>query len=144
MGFFSWMTQDTDRSIPSNYSNRPTFPVDMIDDKGNVWHEPNYDGYGVFGGKDYYELLSEMNGGSSDRGEGITMAFKDSPSGDNPNLKFPNLVETAKGWYYQPLGPESCPDQGFFYNDDDEDSWDEEEDELTGERDGERRMGEDN
>jgi hypothetical protein len=28
----------------------------MIDDKGNIWEEKEYDGYGVFGGKDYYEL----------------------------------------------------------------------------------------
>lgn len=142
MGFFSWKTQDTDKSIANAYSNRPTFPVDMIDDKGNVWHEPNYEGYGEFGGKDYYELLSEMNGGPSSRDEGITMAFKDSPHGDNPDIKFPNLVESASGWTFQPLGPENCPDQGFFYNDE-EDEWDEEEDELTGESDGERRMGED-
>ena len=35
----------------------------MTDDKGNRWEESNYDGYGVFGGKDYYALLDEMNGG---------------------------------------------------------------------------------
>jgi hypothetical protein len=55
MGFFSWMTQDTDKSIANNYSGRDTFPVDMIDDKGNVYHEDSYEGYGVFGGKDYLQ-----------------------------------------------------------------------------------------
>ena len=131
MGFFSWFTQDTDKSIANKFSPRPTFPVDMVDDKGNVWHEPNYEGYGVFGGKDYFELLSEMNGGSSDRSEGITMAFKDSPHGDNPNIKFPNLVEKAEGWTFVKEGPDSCPDQGFFYsdeNDDDDDGFFEDDD----------------
>lgn len=128
MGFFSWMTQDTDKSIANQHSHRPTFPVDMIDDKGNVWHEPNYNGYGEFGGKDYYELLSEMNGGHSDRGEGITMAFKGNPSGDGTNgIKYPNLVESASGWLYDPTGPVTCPDQGFFYGgEDEEDEWEEE------------------
>jgi len=41
MGFFSWRTQDTDRSIANKYSNRETFIVFMIDDKGNYWMEDN-------------------------------------------------------------------------------------------------------
>jgi hypothetical protein len=132
MGFFSWKTQDTDVSIANQYSTRSTFHVDMIDDKGNVWSEDNYDGYGVFGGKDYYELLAEMNGLTGDgtedlRMKGIDLAFKDSPNGDNPEVKFPNLVEMAEGWKYDPIGPESCEFQGFFYDDtddEDEDEWD--------------------
>ena len=85
MGFFSWKTQDTDKSIANEHSNRKTFRVQMIDNKGNVWTESEYDGYGRFGGKDFYELLAEMNGFTSDktgdeytdeaRGEGITLAF---------------------------------------------------------------------
>ena len=117
MGLFSWKTQDTDKSICNSHSHRTPFHVEMVDDKGNVWTEDNYDGYGEFGGKDYYELLSEMNGGLSDRNYGIDLAFKDSPNGDNPKVKFPNLVETAKGWPYDPKGPESCEWQGFFYDD---------------------------
>ena len=136
MGFFSWRTQDTDRSICNNYSIRTPFTVVMLDDKGNKWYEQNYDGYGVFGGKDYYELLAEMNGFVSVetgdnytedmRMKGIDLAFKDSPNGDNPEVKFPNLVEMAEGWQYDPKGPESCNDQGFFYSDDEdeEDEWD--------------------
>lgn len=41
MGFFSWKTQDTDRSIANNYSKQPTFPVYMTDNKGNRWEEVN-------------------------------------------------------------------------------------------------------
>ena len=125
MGFFSWRTQDTDKSICNVHSHRTPFHVEMVDDKGNVWAEDNYDGYGEFGGKDYYELLSEMNGGPSDRNYGIDLAFKDHPNGDNLEVKFPNLVETAKGWQYGPIGPESCADQGFFYDDSENESdWD--------------------
>ncbi len=127
MGFFSWKTQDTDVSIANHYSTRDTFRVQMLDDKGNVWTEDHYDGYGEFGGKDYYELLAEMNGGPSDRMWGIDLAFKDSPNGDNPRVKFPNLVELADGWQYDPNGPENCEFQGFFYDDtetDEVDEWD--------------------
>jgi len=134
MGFFSWKTQDTDVSIANQYSTHSTFRVQMLDDKGNVWTEDDYEGYGVFMGKDYYELLAEMNGYASDisyethgeqytdqaREYGINLAFKDSPNGDNTEVKFPNLVEMAEGWQYDPKGPENCEFQGFFYDDDTE------------------------
>ena len=84
MGFFSWRTQDTDKSIANHYSVRSTFRVQMMDNKGNVWTENNYDGYGVFGGKDYYELLAEMNGITDKdtdrlRSAGISLAFQADP-----------------------------------------------------------------
>ena len=61
MGFFSWITQDTNESILNCYCGGEQFPVFMLDDKGNVWEETSYGGYGIFGGKDYYELVAEMN-----------------------------------------------------------------------------------
>lgn len=121
MGFFSWMTMDTNRSIPSTYSSRKPFTVCMTDDKGNRWIEEEYEGYGDFGGKDYYELLSEMNGGPSDRSEGIRMAFADEHGeGNNPNVKHPNLSENVN-WEWRNEIPEHCPDQGYFYDDGDDD-----------------------
>jgi len=107
MGFFSWMTQDTNQSIPSSYSSRNTFPVMMTDDKGNKWIEDDYKGYGEFGGKDYYELLAEMNGKKT-REQGIDIAFSGLPH------KSPNLTESMS-WEWQNEAPESCPDQGYFY-----------------------------
>jgi len=126
MGFFSWKTQDTDRSIANTYSNTKTFRVQMIDNKGNVWTETQYDGYGVFGGKDYYELLAEMNGFTSDstgdvytdeaRGFAINIAFKDNGSGvGTEGVYYPNLIELADGWVYEMAGPDSCEYQGYFY-----------------------------
>jgi len=130
MGFFSWKTQDTDRSIANTYSNNKTFRVQMIDNKGNIWTETQYDGYGVFGGKDYYELLAEMNGFVSDktgeaytdeaRGFGITIAFKDNGSGvGTDGVYYPNLIEMADGWVYEMAGPDSCDYQGYFYDETD-------------------------
>jgi hypothetical protein len=111
MGFFSWKTMDTNKSIANDYSNRPTFPVYMHDDKGNVWHEPCYQGYGDFGGKDYYDLVAEMNGYEG-RDKGIDLEFKT----DKAGIKFPNIVE-AKDWKWQDKQNEYCPAQGFFYGD---------------------------
>ena len=109
MGFFSWITQDTGQSIANTCSSRHTFSVTMTDDKGNQWREDNYDGYGVFGGKDYYELLDEMNGGNGDRNRGIDLFFGDEP------FKAPSLSRC--GAYYNGNAPEDCPDQGYFYGD---------------------------
>jgi hypothetical protein len=106
----------------------------MVDDKGNVYHEDDYEGYGVFGGKDYYELLAEMNGITEGdlRTQGIDLVFKDNPSGEGTEgVLYPNLVESANGWTYDPIGPSTCPDQGYFYSDDDEDDeWEDEEEDT--------------
>ena len=64
MGQFSWITQDTNEAIRESYgcSDTRLTTAYMHDNKGNRWEEKAYEGYGVFGGKDYYELLAEMNG----------------------------------------------------------------------------------
>jgi hypothetical protein len=136
MGFFSWNTMDTDKSIANQYSNRKTFRVQMIDNKGNVWTEDDYEGYGRFGGKDYYELLAEMNGFTSDktgddytdeaRGFGIDIAFKNNGSGvATEGVYYPNLIEKADGWVYEMGGPDTCDYQGYFYDETDYDDEDE-------------------
>ena len=77
MGFFSWKTQDTDKSISNMYSSRHSFKVYMVNplNLDEYYREDNYEGYGVFGGKDYYELLAEINNVGSNRDEGIKLAF---------------------------------------------------------------------
>ena len=58
MGFFSFKTTDTNQSIPNRHSDKDTFTVYMVDIDNNIYTEQNYDGYGVFGGKDFFELLN--------------------------------------------------------------------------------------
>jgi hypothetical protein len=97
----------------------------MITEDGRVFTETEYEGYGVFGGKDFYELLAELNGAKT-REEGIDIAFKNNSSGDyNGMFKMPKIVENlpkdiVKQWDSIPY-PESCPDQGYFYCDEDDD-----------------------
>lgn len=110
MGFFSWKTQDTNKSICNTHSGKETFTVYMLDNQGNVWQEDDYDGYGVFGGKDYYELLAEMNDLDSDRENGISLAFDK----DKPAL-FPNLVENVNYKSNTRKEPKNCEFQGYFY-----------------------------
>lgn len=112
MGFFSWITQDSNESILNSYccseQHLPMITVYMTDNKGKVWKEENYEGYGVFGGKDYYELLAEMNGLKSDRDEGINLAFSESSNVLYPNL---NKYPTSK---WNEGQPKNCPYQGYF------------------------------
>lgn len=135
MGQFSWFLQDTDERI---VNGKPMHVV-MCDDKGNKYVEECYEGYGVFGGKDFYELVAEMNGHrvtkydilyhvkdkegrdcyydteeeAKDklRSVGIDLAFDGHPHGDNPNIIYPSL--TTRGWYCNGECPASDPDQGF-------------------------------
>lgn len=114
MGQFSWFTMDTHHRIVNDEKHT----VYLSDDKGNKWEEKQYEGYGVFGGKDFYELLAEMNGAEPDRELGICLAFgvdgngkSRYPYGDNPNLKWPSITEN--GTYIPNEIPETDPDQGF-------------------------------
>ena len=110
MGFFSWKTQDTDKSICNKYSCRKPFTVYLTDNKGNCYREDDYEGYGKFGDVDFYSLLDLMNGGIGDRIDGIDKAY----SNDNTIL-FPNLSETPD-WKWRKERPKDCERQGYFYD----------------------------
>jgi hypothetical protein len=105
MGFFSWNTSDTKRSISNAYSSKDTFTVHMITEDGQVFTEDEYDGYGEFGKKDFYELVAELNGiteGDTEtkRKKGIDICFEDNPTGGyNGKFKYPKLVENLPSKY---------------------------------------------
>lgn len=114
MGQFSWHCQDTGERIIAG-ENKTVY---MTDDKGHAWKEECYKGYGVFGGKDFYELLAEMNGKGSDRIAGIDLAFGMTPDGrcqypnaDNPNLCYPTLATEPR--FFHGKQPEIDMQQGF-------------------------------
>jgi hypothetical protein len=96
-GQFSWMTQDTGQQIGSQDENK--IPVYMFDDKGKYYYEKDYDGYGVFGGMDYYELLDKMNGGSGDRSRGIDLAFNKEET--STPILFPALITRPGEFNYK-------------------------------------------
>jgi len=62
MGFSSYKTSDTKKSISNSYSSRPTFTVHMITEDGKVFTEDKYEGYQDFGGKNTHVLIGELNG----------------------------------------------------------------------------------
>jgi len=111
MGFFSWKTQDTRKSICNKYQgSKPTFTVYMTDNQGNRWREDNYDGYGEFGGKDFFELMAEMNG-LKDRLEAISLVYAKPPV---DHIQ-PNLTERANH-RWRNIKQKNCDSQGFFYS----------------------------
>ena len=133
-GQFSWITQDTNQQIGSENENTLPF-VYMFDNKGMKWLEKNYEGYGVFGNKDYYELLDQMNGGTGDRSRGINLAFDKEPT-ESGKVLYPALVVNPNfNWKSHDFTEESenDPNQSWYqepeeedYNlDDDEDDDDE-------------------
>ena len=123
-GQFSWFTQDSDQQIGSEREN--TIDVWMYDNEGNSWYEKRYDGYGVFGGMDYYELLAKMNGYSEEdltRGQemrdlGIDLAFKNLKTKDKgKKVLFPALVANGRyNWKRHDFTKEaeSDPNQSWY------------------------------
>lgn len=74
-GQFSWMTQDSGEQIGSERENRIT--VYMYDNAGNQYKEDKYEGYGEFGGMDYYDLVAKMNGYTEEDLESVKGSFKE-------------------------------------------------------------------
>ena len=128
-GQFSWMTHDTGEQIGSERENRIT--VYMFDDEGVSYKESKYDGYGEFGGKDYYELLAQMNGiANPSRQDGIDLAF-DEKKVKAGKVLFPALVTNPRfNWKKHDFTQEAehDPNQSWYVEpeyDDDYDEYDE-------------------
>jgi hypothetical protein len=157
-GQFSWMTQDTGQQIGSQDENK--IPVYMFDDKGKYYYENDYDGYGEFGGKDYYDLVAEMNGYTADdaekfggtfgelRGIGIKLAFGElEPKNGGPVL-FPALVTKPDKFNYKShnfaVEAETDPNQSWYEPEEDEEdnSFDLDDDEEYGYNDDEEELDE--
>ena len=140
MGFFSWKTSDTKKSIPNYFSTRPTFEVTLKDNEGNEWHESDYQGYGVFGGMDIFDLIAIMNGWTRDNVDTFHKKYKGGDRKDWKPTRFiptelrdigiciwndkdtilPILVEDAGIDWSPNLPLEDCEWQGYFYPEDDE------------------------
>lgn len=140
-GQFSWMTQDTGQQIGSQDENM--IPVYMFDDKGKYYYENDYEGYGVFGGKDYYELLDQMNGGSGDRERGIDLAFGKEKTGSE--ILFPALVTNPDKFNYKQhnfaVEAETDPNQSW-YEPEEDDFYDQNDEEEYGYNDEEEELDE--
>ena len=109
MGMYSWITSDTNESISNVYSVKGALPVKLLDNEGNEYFEDAYEGYGVFGGVEFYDLVATLNGLNS-RDDAISAAF------GNEKLVLPKLVSADCTLTYDELpDSESCSAQGFFY-----------------------------
>ena len=105
------------QNIVKEHMKKPI--ITMIDNKGNKWEESEsfYQGYGVFGGKDIFQLLAEMNSVEDltgnpelDREKGIDLFYS-----NKKNIIYPNLLVGEENsnavWANKKL--ELCPNQGF-------------------------------
>lgn len=96
MGFFSFITSDTNQSIPNIHSSRKTFPVYLVTPgpSRQVFEEKEYDGYGVFGSKDIYLLIAELN-------NILPNNTKEDRRSAVLNLMFRTIVTNGKGISYE-------------------------------------------
>jgi len=128
MGQFSWFTSDTKQQITEGISRN----IFMTGKDGRVFHlKTPYEGYGEFGGKDFYEYLAELNDLPSDRQEGINLTFN--IGGGRGDLKIlerhgyssPRLFaeeRSVRNWdKFDP--PEPDPDQGWLQDEEEDDDY---------------------
>ena len=116
MGFFSWLTQDNDLSVSNYHSSQGVRHVKMIDNKGNVWHEQEYNGYGRFGDKDFFDLFAEMNDVEPIEGRELRIQGIDLYYSGRTGLLYPNIIEGSnEEWQWVNEKPKDCPYQGYFY-----------------------------
>ncbi len=95
MGHFSWITKEGE-PIYHKDSDEDLFTVYMHAPDGRRWEEKNYAGLGIFGGKDYWQLLAELNGYPSEldcRIIGMMIFYKDC---SNPGELDPPLLDELK------------------------------------------------
>lgn len=118
MGFYSFKTIDGE-SIRNAFSSKGAFKVFMIDNKNKVYPEFAYQGYGVFGGKDFFVLTYEMNTNKKvnpDNKKEFEIAREKGMKiydSDDKNVKYPIFSRKVIKWKNEK--PESCEKQGYFY-----------------------------
>jgi hypothetical protein len=61
MGQFSWITKRGEQIRNEHHQGQQVWMIFKKDGNVKIAHETEYEGYGVFGGIDYYAALYEMN-----------------------------------------------------------------------------------
>jgi len=115
MGFFSFKTSDTDETIWNRHSRHGATPVKMLLPDGHEVIEENYEGYGDFGGLDFYAEVDRANGGDGDRMRGIHLMDVNHNDTAPAGVKAPRFVcvDNPAKWDEVPDSP-CCPTQGYF------------------------------
>lgn len=122
MGFFSWLTCDTGRSISNCHSKRGVFDVFLLIPKelgGGYLVEKFYCGYGIFANEDIFALCAIWNAPKKCNGKtenelrniGISLAGNDRK---NAGLTYPIKLAEHPIAYEEAPPSKICPHQGFF------------------------------
>lgn len=133
MGQFSWLTCDTEEQVFCDYPKETVYCLVPEEFGGKNLKETDYEGYGVFGGRDVYALIAQWNRPESCkdengnflpdkecRGLGIDIACYDE---DNAKLKYPIKIASQDIKYESAGISKGDPNQGWHYEDDDEEDW---------------------
>ena len=144
---FSWLTGDTGKSITNRDADEGALPVYLILPDDTYIYEDNYGGYGVFGGRDFYGLVWQLNSDEkpkagrgkvretqaelcevfdeTNRGKGISLAYREENMRGldvepGPPVILPRFAEKLVPWASLP-DPVCCPNQGFGRQEESED-----------------------
>lgn len=126
MGQFSWISVDTNTPIYNDGTVKQTVTMIAKMPDGSILTtvEKDYEGYGVFGGKDFYEVFADMNNvpkiDSERRIDGIGAWYHPQPdvSYIYPQLFLDTPPDLTKIDFT--VQPEDDPNQGWGGCDDEE------------------------
>ena len=132
MGFFSWNTGDTKRSIMNEYA-KPKFKPTVIWPDGEKWIKAGYDGYGRFNGKCIYSEIAVRNGWdsglTSDEARDCALrklseaggprCYSDFTAASEKGYIVPKFAENPEAKYEDVEFSENAGGQGYFYADED-------------------------
>ncbi len=126
MGFSSWTCSCCGKSIANKYAKvNAKFSSAIVVLPNRIIKESNYDGYGVFGGEDIFELI-----GNGDRDLGIDLYFSTQDELEELNITAKKMFDIKivhthcynESMTYRYIKPSiQCPHQGFFFDEDNED-----------------------
>lgn len=124
MGQFSWLTKQGEQIRNEYHNGQKVWMVFKKDNEVKVVKEEEYEGYGVFGGLDYFEVLAQMNGNTT-RDEGLEDYYT---AGEFNHVQFPQLFtheptdhEIDSINWVEP-NPDD-PNQGWVVEEEEDDDW---------------------
>lgn len=138
MGQFSWITSDTEEQVFNDYGKRTVYllvPEEWQSEFGERFEESDYEGYGIFGGRDAYALVAMWNRPDECKNAdgtwktddecrliGIGIACYDE---DNFGLEYPIKITSEPMPYADAKPSKGDPNQGWHDESFDDDYYDE-------------------
>lgn len=112
--YFSFITGDTNESVPVLNSGTG-FISYLVTRKGVAYRQIVYMGNGVFGGKNIYKLIAELNSITVKEVKELLNFYNDNFEHMAEAYELPKILRNPKAEWENCKYPRYCPNRGFNY-----------------------------